>query len=52
MCAVMLYCVVEDNGTIVMCDKENIDYWGMILKGVVMVKFSDGSTQHHYAGDR
>lgn len=51
LCAVMVFAVVQKEGTIVMNDGEELDSWSVILNGHVEIKRPDGTIEHLHMGD-
>ncbi|XP_064594655.1 rap guanine nucleotide exchange factor 6-like isoform X3 [Liolophura sinensis] len=51
LCAVMVYAVVEKEGTIVMNDGEELDSWSVVLNGLVQITRPDSSIEQLHMGD-
>ena len=52
LCAVMVFALVELQGTVVMNDGEPLDSWSVIINGEVEVRLPDGRTEQLSVGDR
>lgn len=52
LCAVMVFAVIEQRGTVVMKDGEELDSWSVILNGQVEIVHSEGSAEFLQMGDR
>ena len=47
-----VFAVVEEAGTILMNDGEELDSWSVIINGHVEITYSDGTVQELHLGDR
>uniref|UniRef100_A0A671STP1 Rap guanine nucleotide exchange factor 6-like n=1 Tax=Sinocyclocheilus anshuiensis TaxID=1608454 RepID=A0A671STP1_9TELE len=45
LCRVMMFEVVEQEGTIILQDKQELDLWYVILNGAVEISYGDGRTE-------
>lgn len=52
LCAVMVFAVIEQRGTVVMKDGEELDSWSVILNGQVEIVHPEGSAEFLQMGDR
>lgn len=52
LCAVMVFALVPDEGTVVMKHGEELDSWSVILNGEVEILRPDGSRERLQMGDR
>ncbi|XP_059398826.1 rap guanine nucleotide exchange factor 6 isoform X1 [Carassius carassius] len=45
LCRVMMFEVVEQEGTVILQDKQELDLWYVILNGAVEISYGDGRTE-------
>uniref|UniRef100_A0A3Q4GK33 Rap guanine nucleotide exchange factor (GEF) 6 n=1 Tax=Neolamprologus brichardi TaxID=32507 RepID=A0A3Q4GK33_NEOBR len=45
LCSVMMFEVVEQAGTVILHDKQELDHWYVILNGAVEISYHDGRTE-------
>ena len=52
LCSVMLYTSVDESGSVVLNNDEELTSWSVVLNGHLEVLLPDGTIQHLHMGDR